>query len=189
MQTIPRPWSVTSFIGLLLNYLHDENVSPEIKTSILQAVQQLLKEQSTVNISSISSNLLQYLQYLLTPTTPGSAAEKNLLIAEILKLLFYLNRLDPYFVALLMYCYSVVQGSLIPAMILDYFQKCGVKDPLGYFPKEILKMEKPSLSDEYDGQGYTKSLEWLDHWAGRLAAVKTTSKNVLARKQSSKLVQ
>ena len=151
----------------------------QIKADIINPIHQLLTTYNPPNWNEVYLALLDLLQATPIPSTRLKAHRK--LVTEALNLLISLDQMDPYLAVLLM-LHFIEGGIEIQRLIMDYFIKHGLDDPIGYFKTALLKMG-------HDLQGKTmntynifvKCQKWLEYWTEKFCLNKQ-SKNVSSKK-------
>ena len=164
---IPKPWSVTSFVGVLLTKLVHPLVGHDTKADLCRVILKLMKYLEVNNKDEVYTTVLAQLKG--PPVLSTKVSYEKLHILNALELLFYLNRMDSELAVLLMVHY--IQGDEdLRETIMDYFKRHGLKDPLGYFTAAMLKIpeEKKGVLSEGQLMGtgviHGRCQEWMEFW-------------------------
>ena len=130
------------------------------------------------------------------PTSLSAARiTDRLFIAETLKLLFYLNVVD-HRLDVVMMVYYIEGGTELREMILEYWSKRGLDDPLRYFNKAMEALSSFEQRQAPTGKGRREvqrppliqlCQEWMAEWAERYLVAKAPQ--LLKSSSPTKLVQ
>ena len=170
-QTFPKPWSVTSFIDILLAKLAHPLVGNDIKADICRVIQDFLKIHKVQNKANIYTTILTQLKG--PPTLSTTVAHEKMFVLNGLQLLMYLDKMDAELAVLLMVHYIECDDSDQRTIIMNYFKRHGLKDPHQYFTAAMMEMPLDSSPTPLcTNDLFNKAQDWLDYWAEELSLAK-----------------
>lgn len=162
---------MTTFIDVLLKKLAHPLVGNDIKADICRVIQDLLKFHQVQNKADIYTTVLAQLKG--PPTLSPTVRHERLLSLNGRKLLLYLDKMEPELAVLLMLHYIECDEANQQVVIIDYFKKHGMKDPLQYFKTAMMEMPLDSGPIPLNTDGlFNRAQEWLDYWAEELSLAK-----------------
>ncbi|KAK3744458.1 hypothetical protein QZH41_012879 [Actinostola sp. cb2023] len=187
--TFPKPWSVSVFVDMLLQILQKCS-DHELKTQILAAIL-LLNRQDPFEKSCcerVSRTILAELNVPDPPTAHGSSAANQFLRVS-LQLLQVMQVWNKSFVAELMAHY-IDGDEEVRRLIQELFVSIEIRDPAGYFPKELDNFETEHLIDNRRKARVRElCLNWLEKWLTQFKKHIKSLAGKIGRAQSGSIVK
>ena len=160
-NTMPKPWSVSGFVTMLIRVLKVSDFSHKI--DVCRALSYIHKNQGLSNHDSVSNTLISILRSNINPPSPSDAHGQTFIISALQLLHLFENRDLDYYVELLT---QFLDGNkTIRSQVVDLLKSCGVKDRHNYVIKELDSWDIWSLPDGDRNQELRKmATDWLEKW-------------------------